>query len=219
MGQVFLTMNKEIKKKVHLDYLLYLPENYEGKSEKKWPLMLFLHGAGERGEDIEKVKKHGIPKLADAGKEFPLIVLSPQCPSHSYWPMENDALEALLEDVIENYAVDTGRLYLTGLSMGGYGTWSLAIKNPEKFAAIAPICGGGEPQAVHKIKNVPVWTFHGAKDDIVPIAETEAMVKVLEAAGGNVKFTIYPEAKHDSWTETYNNPELYDWFLQQALDK
>ncbi len=123
------------------------------------------------------------------------------------------ALNDLLDKIIAEDRVDADRVYLTGLSMGGYGTWDWAIQSPDRFAAIAPICGGGNPDKVRAIRSMPVWVFHGAKDPTVPIAESEKMVKALKKAGSNVKFTVYPEAGHDSWTETYNNPELYKWFL------
>jgi predicted peptidase len=111
--------------------------------------------------------------------------------------------------------VDPDRVYLTGLSMGGYGTWSLAAAHPERFAAIVPICGGGNPADAAKLASLPVWVFHGAKDPTVPLERSKEMVEAIKSAGGNPRFTIYPEAGHDSWTETYNNPELYQWLLEQ----
>ncbi len=192
-----------------MQYLLYLPKNYQ-EEKSAFPLMMFLHGSGERGSDIELVKMHGPPKLVDK-KDFPFIIISPQCPAGQRWDIE--LLNELLDDIISKYNVDKSRIYLTGLSMGGYGTWAFASKYPEKFAAIAPICGGGDPGNVVKIKNIPVWVFHGAKDSAVPLARSEEMVKALRKAGGFVTFTVYPVAGHDSWTETYNNKALYEWFL------
>jgi predicted peptidase len=212
-------LEKQITKKVSLRYLLYLPKGYGEKKEQKWPLMLFLHGAGERGNDLNLVKKHGPPKLVDQGKEFPFIIVSPQCPSESWWTEQLDALTALLDDVQAKYAVDPDRVYLTGLSMGGFGTWALACRYPERFAAIAPICGGGEWFLAPRLKNVPVWAFHGAKDPVVPLRESTEMVESLKKAGGDVQLTVYPEAQHDSWTETYNNPKLYDWFLSHRRNE
>jgi len=218
-GQSEQLFQKEITKKVSLKYLLYLPKGYGEKKDQKWPLMLFLHGAGERGDDINLVKKHGPPKLIDAGKEFPFIVVSPQCPTSSWWPEQVDALVALLDDVQSKYAVDSSRVYLTGLSMGGFGTWTLACRYPDRFAALAPICGGGERYLVSRLKNVPVWVFHGAKDPVVPLQSSSEMVEALKKAGGNVQFTVYPDAQHDSWTETYNNPKLYEWFLSHRKNE
>jgi predicted peptidase len=123
---------------------------------------------------------------------------------------------ALLDEVQSKYKVDPDRVYLTGLSMGGFGTWETATQYPERFAAIVPICGGGRPYTVARLKNLPTWVFHGEKDNVVPIKRSEEMVDALKKAGGDVKFTRYPEAGHDSWTETYNNPELYDWFLKHT---
>ncbi len=196
---------------VKLDYLLFLPEGYE-KSKERWPLMLFLHGAGESGTNLAKVKTHGPPKLVETKPDFPFILVSPQSQGRGWTP---DALNALLDQVIREYRVDKDRVYLTGLSMGGYGTWTLAAAHPQKFAAIVPICGGGNPADAPKLANLPVWVFHGAKDPTVPLQRSKEMVEAIQAAGGNVKFTVYPEAGHDSWTETYNNPELYTWLLAQ----
>jgi predicted peptidase len=194
-----------------MDYLLFLPKGYE-QSDKRWPLMLFLHGAGESGTNLAKVKTHGPPKIVESKPDFPFILVSPQSPRGGW---NNDTLNALLEDVIRNYRVDKSRVYLTGLSMGGFGTWSLAAAHPEEFAAIVPICGGGNPADAKKLASLPIWVFHGAKDPTVPVQRSREMVEAIKAAGGNIKYTEYPEARHDSWTETYDNPALYDWLLAQ----
>ncbi|MCK9426390.1 MAG: prolyl oligopeptidase family serine peptidase [Ignavibacteriaceae bacterium] len=212
VGQQAKTFSKEIKKKVEMNYLLYLPKNYNSAQEK-FPLMVFLHGAGERGNDLNLVKKHGTPKLIDQGKEFPFIVASPQCPENVWWSTED--LSALIDELVQLYQVDEKRIYVTGLSMGGYGTWALAEKFPNRFAAIAPVCGGGNPLTICKIGKLPVWAFHGAKDFVVPVNESQQLVTALKNCGNDVKFTIYPETGHDAWVETYNNPELYDWLLKQ----
>ncbi len=197
--------------KVTMNYLLYLPKDYA--QQDSWPLLLFLHGAGERGDDLERVKVHGPPKLIAAGKEFPFIVVSPQCPSNHWW--QPHELTALLDEIVEKCKVDQDRIYVTGLSMGGFGTWSLAGFSPDRFAALVPICGGGDPNTVRRFARLPVWVFHGAKDSTVPLAASEQMVEALKKANGNVKFTVYPEANHDSWTAAYNDPELYKWLLEQ----
>jgi predicted peptidase len=194
-------------------YLIFLPEGYE-ESDKKFPLMLFLHGAGESGSDLQKVKMHGPPKIVDGKPDFPFIVVSPQSPGRGWQP---ETLNGLLDEVIAKYRVDTDRVYLTGLSMGGYGTWALAAAHPERFAAIAPICGGGNPDDAAKIKDIPTWVFHGAKDSVVPLDRSQVMVDALKSAGAEPKFTIYPDAEHDSWTETYDNAELYKWMLEHSL--
>ncbi|HHL41924.1 MAG TPA: phospholipase [Candidatus Bathyarchaeota archaeon] len=189
-------------------YLLYLPDGYS--DEEKYPLLVFLHGAGERGDDLELVKIHGPPKLIEAGHDFPFIIVSPQVPLDEWW--SPDTVVWLTKETMDNYSVDTERVYLTGLSMGGFGTWRTATKYPEMYAAIAPICGGGDPSKAHLIKDVPVWVFHGAKDDVVPIKRSEEMYDALKEYG-NIEFTVYPEANHDSWTKTYENPKLYEWLL------
>jgi len=207
---------KEVTITLTANYLLYLPKDYE-ESDQKFPLVLFLHGAGERGNDLEKVKVHGLPKLVNEGKDFPFIVVSPQCPDLMIWNI--DVLSSLLDEIEANYRVDKNRIYLTGLSMGGHGTWSLALAQPNRFAAIAPVCGWADTSKANLIANLPVWVFHGAKDVVVPVKSSEDMVSALKNYGSNVKLTIYPEANHDSWTETYNNEELYKWFLEQSLNK
>jgi predicted peptidase len=212
-GQSEQMLEKQITKTIRLGYLLYLPKGYGQEKEQKWPLMLFLHGAGERGDSLDLVKKHGPPKLIGAGREFPFIVVSPQCPAESWWPEQIEALVALLDDIQAKYAVDPDRVYLTGLSMGGFGSWALGCRHPGRFAAVAPICGGGERFLASRLKNVPVWAFHGAKDPVVPLQASTEMVEALKRAGGDVRLTVYPEAEHDSWTETYDSPELYEWFL------
>lgn len=209
----------QIVKTVRLNYLLFLPKGYGSDPKQKWPLILFLHGMGERGDDLELVKKHGIPKIVEQKEDFPFIAVSPQCPAYSFWTAELESLNALLDEIVAKYAVDTDRIYLTGLSMGGYGTWALAMAYPERFAAIAPICGGGDPKNISVLKDVPAWVFHGAKDTLVPPEESEKMVNALKGAGGDVLFTLYPDADHDSWTVTYDNPELYEWFLKHSRRK
>ena len=212
-GQHPQSFDGHIVKKLHLDYLLYLPEEYGKEKSKEWPLVLFLHGSGERGSDLAKVTIHGPAKLVAQGKQFPFILVSPQCPDNRRW--EADELDAMLDDIIGRYSIDARRVYCTGLSMGGFGTWDVACTYPEKFAAIAPVCGGGEPFKASTLKNIPVWVFHGAKDNVVPPERSQEMVTAIQKNGGTVKFTLYPDAGHDSWTATYDNPELYEWLLAQ----
>lgn len=210
-----------ITRKIELRSLVYLPKDYPNTSGRRWPLLCFLHGAGERGNHLALVAKHGPPKLAAQKMEFPFILISPQCPSGQIW--DDAALLALLDHVIARFRVDARRVYLTGLSMGGYGTWSLGLKYPERFAAIVPVCGGGNyadlllanPNQSRALRSLGVWAFHGAKDTVVPPAESKAMVAALKKAGcRDVTLTIYPRAGHDSYTETYNNLKLYGWLLK-----
>src|SRR5262245_23997585 len=195
------------KDEVALDYVLYLPPGYE-KGDKAWPLVMFLHGKGDK---LKRLKEKGLPAQI-AEKKDPFILVAPQ--AEPRWNAA--ALNDLVEHVVAKHKVDADRIYVTGLSMGGFGTWSLAMAYPDKFAAIIPICGGGNPANAPKIKDVPIWVFHGAKDKTVPPGRSEAMVKALKDAGAqHVKFTLYPDAGHNSWTPTYKNPEVWDWLLKQ----
>jgi len=220
-AQTIQRLQKQLTTKIDLQYLLYLQKGYQSGGTQKWPLMLFLHGAGERGSDIWKVAVHGPPKYVNTHPDFPFILVSPQCPDGQIW--SNESLLALLDEITRKYSVDITRVYLTGLSMGGYGTWSLGLSNPDRFAAIVPICGGGQLITVllangskgAALKSLGVWAFHGGKDPVVPLDESQRMVNFLKKAGlSDVQLTVYPEAGHDSWTETYHKPELYEWLLK-----
>jgi len=191
------------------EYWLHIPDSFV--SGEKYPLILFLHGAGERGDDLSKVKVHGPPKIADLDPSFPFIVVSPQVPSGQRW--DSEYLITLLDEVEAKFPVDVERIYLTGLSMGGYGTWDLASKFPDRFAAIAPICGGGNPELACNLKDTPTWVFHGAQDKVVLIDKSQEMVDAMSECGAEPIFTIYPDAGHDSWTSSYENKELYSWLL------
>lgn len=209
-------MNRAIS--VRLPYALSLPDDYAHNNEA-YPLLLFLHGAGERGSDLQAVRTQGLPHALLNGLELPFIVVAPQCPLNDTWDHHRFALTALLDEIGAQYRVDPDRVYLTGLSMGGFGSFDLAQAFPERFAAIAPICGGlyhlSDPAlAARRLKSVLTWVFHGALDDIVPLAASERVVEALKAVGADVRFTVYPDLYHNSWTVTYANPELYDWFLK-----
>ncbi|MEM7697625.1 MAG: prolyl oligopeptidase family serine peptidase [Verrucomicrobiota bacterium] len=198
-----------------LDYLLHLPPDYETKSEQQFPLVIFLHGAGERGSDLNQVATHGPPQLARSGRKFPFILVSPQCPAESWWTMQ--PVDQLIDHIEETLRVDPERIYLTGLSMGGYGTWHFAALDPHRFAAIAPVCGGGIPYHMRKLGHLPIWVFHGAQDSVVRLEESERLVGLLQKKGNEaVKLTVYPEAGHDSWTEAYLTDELYTWMLSHT---
>ena len=218
MTQTACLLDTQVTKSLRLPYLLGLPDGYGAEPERTWPLILFLHGAGERGDDLTLLRKHGLAKVLEERQDLPLICVSPQCPADNWWSDHIDALDALLNEMTSAYAVDLDRIYLTGLSMGGYGAWHLAVTYPGRFAAVVPICGGGPwpygfPERVCVLKDTPVWAFHGAKDDVVPLRESEVLVQALKGCGGEVRFTVYPDAAHDSWTQTYDDPELYAWLL------
>lgn len=193
-------------------YLLYLPEGYAADRSRRWPVLFFFHGRGERGRTLSAVKRHGLPKLITRGESFPFIVISPQCGATDYW-WNYTALDAFVVNVLGHFRVDLDRVYLTGLSMGGFATWALAQEAPERYAAIAPICGGGDARFAVRLRDVPVWAFHGAEDAIIPARRTAEMIKGIRAAGGSPRVTIYPGVGHDSWTTTYENPALYEWLL------
>lgn len=192
-----------------LGYLLYLPEGYENQDE--WPLIIFLHGIGERGNDPNVVKTHGPPKLIEEGRPFPCIVVSPQCPLQRWW--EPTVLNALLDDIIDRYKVDQRRVYLTGLSMGGLGTWTFAASYPARFAAIAPICGFSDSSCAEPLNNTPIWIFHGDIDDAISVKHAYKMADALTAAGNMARLTVYQGVGHDSWTQTYEDPEFLAWLL------
>ncbi len=212
-----------VKSRIEFRCLLQLPAGYDPRSTTRWPLIFFLHGAGERGTRVSNLAKHGPPRIARERPEFPFVVVSPQCPSGEWW--RHESLLALLDRVTRELSVDARRIYLTGMSMGGFGAWSLVAEAPERFAAVAPVCGGGSTigllLASHRklpaLKRLPVWAFHGARDDVVEVEESQRMIRALRALGNEPKLTIYGEAGHDSWTETYHNPQLYDWFLSHKI--
>lgn len=220
------TFVKTVTHSVRLNYLLHLPADYKSDNGRKWPLLVFLHGSGEKGTNLALVTVHGPPKIVAGQPDFPFILVSPQCPLGQYGWADEDIL-ALIDDFAKSHRVDRTRIYLTGLSMGGYGTWSLATSHPEVFAAVAPICGGGDPADVRWMKpqkprefeSIGVWAFHGAKDTVVPLSESQDMVKAFRDAGcQDIQLTVYPDAGHNSWTEAYNNPKLYEWMLQHRRD-
>ncbi|PHS18386.1 MAG: phospholipase [Blastopirellula sp.] len=212
-----LTYQDADGKEQSISYWLYLPKDHKADG-KKMPLMLFLHGAGERGDDLEKVAKHGPPKIVQTKKDFPFIVISPQCPKGVWWNTAENLgkLNKLVETIIDQQNVDTSRVYCTGLSMGGYGTWSLVAKYPGLFAAAVPICGGGDPDDAAALAKTPIWAFHGDADSVVPHKRSKEMVDAVNAAKGDVQLTSYPGVNHDSWTKTYNNAEVYKWLLSHT---
>jgi len=200
---------KQVVRVLSYRYLVAVPEG-----DGPWPLLLFLHGSAERGANLELVKRHGPPKLLAEGRNFPFVVLSPQCPRGQWWSAET--LEALLDHALAAYPVDPDRVCVTGISMGGYGAWSLAARCPRRLAALVPICGGGSPRVARNLREVPVWAFHGAHDDSVAPDESVAMVEALQRAGGNARLTIYPDLGHDSWSRAYAEPELWAWLTAQV---
>jgi predicted peptidase len=205
----------EVTLKVGYRYLLALPEGYQADEAKTWPLVVFLHGSGERGTDLELLKKHGPSRLMAEGQRFPAIMASLQCEAGQIW--NPHGVKAAVDHLLKTQRVDAKRLYLTGLSLGGFGTWDTAMEYPETFAAIVPICGGAGVRWVmaERIKDLPCWIFHGDQDTAVPLEFSTKMHGALTKAGSGAKLTIYPGVGHDSWTRTYANPEVWEWLFAQ----
>jgi predicted peptidase len=193
-------------------FWVWLPREYTQRSAR-WPLVVFLHGSGERGTDLEKVKVHGPPKQVAQGAAYPFILISPQLEAGARWDAER--LHKLLVALQARLHADPRRCVGTGLSMGGFGMWQWATAYPRDLAAIAPVCGFGDPAKVAAMRSVPVRAYHGDQDPVVPLAPHAACVEALRAAGGTATLTVYPGVGHDSWTPAYNDPELIPWLLAQ----
>lgn len=195
----------------HLNYWWHRPDGLAEPS----PLVLFLHGAGERGADLDLVAVHGPPQQARAGRRLPFLLAAPQCPADSWWTWQAEALDALLDDLLATYPIDPDRIYLTGLSMGAIGAWDLAAHYPGRFAAMVPICGAAGRWMTANLIGLPIWAFHNEDDPAVPVAGTTGIVEALRERGGDVRATINPTGGHDAWTAAYDDPAVYDWMLQQ----
>jgi predicted esterase len=195
------------------DYLIYLPKEYKADIHKKWPLLIYLHGKSRRGNDLERLKRYGPPALIKRGKEFPFVVVSPQCPTSDTW--NNDRwFIPLHRELTRKYRIDQDRIYLIGMSLGGYGVWYTATTYPEYFAAIVPICGGGNPKLACRIKHIPIWVFHGRKDKIVLPEKSAEMVAAVKSCGGKVRFTLLENMGHDLHL-VFHNEKIYTWLLKQ----
>jgi predicted peptidase len=217
------TFRRQVRQVQQLNYLLALPTGFETGTDQRWPLVLFLHGAGESGTNLNAVALHGPPKFARDGRPLPYILVSPQCPAGRVWNTEE--LLGLLDDVSARLPVDTRRVYVTGLSMGGYGTWMLAARAPERFAAVVPICGGGDRVLTRlyndaqkaAVKTLGIRAYHGARDNVVPLEESQRMIAAFKRAGNDgADLIVYPDAGHDSWTQAYDDPALWQWMLARS---
>ncbi len=200
-------------------YQLFVPRGYYADKKQMWPLVIFLHGSGERGTDIAAVKKNGPPKIIADHPGSPFLLVSPQLEDVPDNRWDTTKLDTLLAAVRKTYRVDPSRIYLTGLSLGGYGTWNWALKRPELFAAIAPVAANGEDKSLNPcaLKDMPIWAFHGDQDDVVDPLAGFAAVKAVDACKGSVrpKMTIYPRMTHGSWEPAYDDPALWRWMLEQ----
>ncbi len=215
--------------KEKLLYRMMSPENPAPAT--KYPLVIFLHGAGERGSDNDAQLVHGVKDFAkpESRKSYPCFLIAPQCPNEKKWaevdwsasshqrPEKPSEPATLLFKLIENLTaqlpIDTDRIYITGLSMGGYGTWDLIARKPDMFAAAVPVCGGGDERDAQLIAKIPIWAFHGGKDTVVKPQRTTNMIEAIKKAGGNPKATIYPEVGHNSWVNAYSDPEMLKWLF------
>jgi len=194
------------------DYLLYLPKDYDADMTARWPLLVFLHGAGETGTNVARVAVNGPPAEIEKGRDFPAVVISPQAPVYNWAPA---ALEAFIDDLSHQYRVDRSRICVTGLSMGGIGTWGLAVRHPERYAAVAPLCGYGDTGQAANMKALPVWAFHGMLDGTIPYTYSTSMVEAVRQGGGDPRLTLYPSVGHDVWVPVYAGTEIYDWLFAQ----
>jgi pimeloyl-ACP methyl ester carboxylesterase len=206
------------RRNLNYRYLLYLPKDYEASAATKWPLVIYLHGGSDRGTDLKKVYSSGIPDQVYRGREFPFVMLAPQCPEHLRWSTD-DWFESFYKEVTAKYRIDTDRVYLTGPSLGGSGTWYLAARYPGTFAAIAPMSGFTShldyiDRNIDKLLDMPLWAFHGKQDTVVPFEETERLVRRLEGRNQKVRFSAEPDLGHSIHWQVYPGREIYDWLLQ-----
>jgi len=220
-----------------LNYRLLQPKGYDAKGSEKYPLVLFLHGAGERGDDNAAQLRHCTKKFLEPEnrEKYPCFVIAPQCPTGKKWaevdwsadkhdlpPEPGETMQFVLGALAglqKEFRVDDRRLYVSGLSMGGYGTWDLACRYPEKFAAAVPICGGGDEKCAGRLTKLPLWVFHGDKDTAVKPERSRNMIAAIERAGGKPKYTEFPGVGHNSWDPAYADPKLLEWMFAQKLSK
>ncbi len=200
--------------------LVLVPVNTAEATGGKLPTILFLHGIGERGNDLNVLRRNGFPRNLEGDQAFPFIFIMPQCPLSTEWYYTNadnvTAMRTFLDDLVARFPIDTNRIYITGLSMGGIGSWYFAIKLPTRFAALVPVSFRGDGWSPAPAAKIPVWAFHGAQDGVIPFDKAEALVNQFIAVGGSIRFTVYPNGSHDgsTWAETYSNPDVYDWMLR-----
>jgi predicted peptidase len=200
-----------------LPYLLFIPAGYNASTSERWPLLIFLHGSGERGTNLDLIKNHGPPQIADHDPAFPFVVISPQLPAAAneddLWPIP--ALDALADHALRTLRIDPSRVYVTGLSLGGMASWAWAAAEPQRFAAIAPVSADADVRTACSLKDTPIWDFHGDRDDVLDPKGDFAMVEAVRACGGHPRLTIYPDTGHSAWEGAYADPALWLWLLEQ----
>jgi len=204
-------------KKVKYNYLLHVPEDYNKDPNKKWPVIFYLHGRHASGKNLQSLKRYGLPYYISKGKQMDFVVVSPQCPWGKNWASE-DWFNPVYDEVATKLRIDDSRIYLMGMSMGGFGTWEIANRMPERFAAISPMCGGANLKWVDQLSKIPTWVFHGTADRQIPISRSEVMVRALEKLKANIKFTRLINQGHDI-SKQFNNDELYSWLLKHSLER
>jgi predicted peptidase len=217
-----------MSEKAGLNFLLYLPDQYGADADKKWPLLLFLHGSGERGDDLDALKVGGLVEYLKVESDFPFIVVSPQLAGKEVSWSEDDTVESLftlIEEIQTLYAVDPTRIYLAGFSLGGAGVWEIGLRHPHRFAALMPVSGYYDSSSYGKsrevpdhlcdLKETPIWAFHSAEDPVIPLKAQQLLVDALKACDGDVQMTVYPGSRHDITDEVFANPELYDWLMSR----
>lgn len=208
-----VTQHQQAVRDAPLSYLLALPRSRP--PSQGWPLILFLHGVGERGDDLALVARYGLPRLIEDGREFPFVVVSPQCPAEERWTDRLADLGRVLDQLQRRLPIDRDRVSVTGLSMGGEGAWAVAAADPGRFAALVPVCGRSDLTQAPRLRDVAVWALHGGRDEKVPVAQTIDMVAAIEASGGRTRATIYPQRGHCCWDAAYATSELYEWLLER----
>ena len=216
------TLDTQLVKPIHLEYMLFLPGDHCHAPKESWPLILYLHGAQLREEPLTEIPNYGVPRRAINDPSFPFIVVAPRCPPGLNWTLLVDHLDVLLKEVQRRYRVNPAQVYLTGLSMGGWGAWHFAKLYPQRFAAVVSVCGflprvpgSNWASGVEVLKDASIWVFHGVEDDVVPVGESRRIVDELRVVGGNVQYSELPGRGHDIWNDVYDRADLYDWLLSQ----
>jgi predicted peptidase len=209
-----MTLPRERLEGMH--YLVQLPRGYEDDTNRVWPLVFYLHGIGEWGDDLKKVLRFGPPRRVAEGHDLPCIVVSPQVPKGYFWFRESNAMLHVLDEVTSRYRVDKRRVHATGNSMGAFGAILLVAREPERFASLVPVCGGVDYVDSLRLRNVPIWAFHGEEDPIIPAEESRRLVRLANEVGGAARLTLYPGVGHNCWDLAYSDPDLWKWMLAQV---
>jgi predicted peptidase len=199
----------------NMTYLVQFPKGYDEDTNRLWPMVVYLHGIGESGDEVEKVLRFGPPRLMEEGSNLPCIIVSPQLPKGHLWIRETSAVLGVMDEVIKSDRVDKLRVCATGNSLGAFGAIALAAQEPERFASLVPICGGVDYLESLRLRDVPIRAYHGEKDPIIPVEESRRLVRLVNGIGGKAQLITYPDLGHNCWDRAYNDPALWDWILAQ----